>query len=218
MSWSSGKDSAMALHAARQEPALEVVALLSTFNESAGRVAIHGTRREVARAQAAALGLPLIEVDLPAPCPNAVYEARLGAATRRLRDDGVEDWVFGDLFLDDIRAYREAQLAPLGLAAHFPLWGRDTRALAQEMLAAGIDARIVTLDPQRLPRDLCGARFDAGFLAALPEGVDPCGERGEFHTVVAHAPGFAAALDLRRGATVEREGFVYTDVTLGAAG
>ncbi|RBI87548.1 ATP-binding protein [Rhodosalinus halophilus] len=218
MSWSSGKDSAMALHAARQEPALEVVALLSTFNECAARVAIHGTRREVARAQAAALGLPLIEVDLPAPCPNAVYEERLGAATRRLRDDGVEDWIFGDLFLDDIRAYREAQLAPLGLAAHFPLWGRDTRALAQEMLAAGIDARIVTLDPQRLPPALCGARFDAGFLAALPEGVDPCGERGEFHTVVAQAPGFAAALDLRRGATVAREGFVYTDFTLGAAG
>ena len=214
MSWSSGKDSALALHRARQDPSLRIVGLLSTFNETAGRVAIHGTRRDIARAQAAALDLPLIEVDLPAPCPNAVYEARIGAATRALLAEGVRDWVFGDLFLADIRAYREAQLAPLGIRAHFPLWGSDTGTLAREMLAAGIDAHLVTLDPRHLPAGRCGTAFDASFLDTLPAGVDPCGERGEFHTVVSYAPGFARRLELRRGETVTREGFVYTDFTL----
>lgn len=217
MSWSSGKDSAFALHEARQNPALEIVALFSTFNESVSRVAIHGTRRDIARAQAVALGLPLIEVDLPDPCTNEIYEARVGTAIRALKKDGVHDWVFGDLFLEDIRAYREAQLAPLGLAAHFPIWGRETTRLARDMLAARLDARIVTLDPAKLPRERCGARFDAGFLDALPKAVDPCGERGEFHTVVANAPGFAQPLDLQRGDTVERGGFVYTDFTLATA-
>jgi len=214
MSWSSGKDSMMALQLARQDPALEVRALFSTFNESAARVAVHGTQRDVARAQAGALGLPLIEVDLPFPCPNEVYEARVGAAAAALRDEGVLDWVFGDLFLEDIRAYREARLSPLGLRAHFPLWGRQTAALAREMLTAGIDARIVTLDPSRLSAALCGARFDAAFLDALPDTVDPCGEHGEFHTVVADGPGFARPLALCRGETVMREGFVYTDFAL----
>jgi len=205
----------MAFDAVCKDPALDIVALLTTFNEDARRVAIHGTRRDVARAQAAALGLPLVEVDLPDPCPNEVYEARIGAAVRRLMADGVRDWVFGDLLLDDIRAYREAQLAPLGIRAHFPLWGRETGGLAREMLAAGIDARIVTLDPRRLPAALCGARFDAPFLDGLPATVDPCGERGEFHTVVADGPGFARPLDLAQGETVERGGFVYTDFRLG---
>lgn len=218
LSWSSGKDSAMALHVARRDPALKVVALLSTFSETADRVAIHGTRRAVARAQAAALGLPLIEVDLPTPCPNAVYEERLGAAIRQQRAGEVQDWVFGDLFLEDIRAYREAQLAPFGVRAHFPIWGRETAVLAREMLAVGIDARIVTLDPTRLPERLCGARFDAAFLKALPETADPCGERGEFHTLVADGPGFARPLGLIRGETVLRDGFVQTDFTLDPPG
>lgn len=208
----------MALHVARQDPTLDIVALLSTFNQGAARVAIHGTRREIARAQAAALGLPLIEVDLPDPCRNDVYEARIGAVTRRLMGEGVRDWIFGDLLLADIRAYREAQLAPLGIAAHFPLWGRTTLSLAREMLAAGIDARIVTLDPRHLPATLCGTRYDGAFLDALPGGVDPCGERGEFHTLVADGPGFTRPLDLVRGETVERGGFVYTDFTLGPPG
>lgn len=205
----------MALHVARQDPTLDIVALLSTFNEGAARVAIHGTRREIARAQAAALGLPLIEVDLPDPCPNDVYEARIGAATRRLMAEGVRDWIFGDLLLEDIRAYREAQLTPLGIRAQFPLWGRDTRSLAREMLAVGIDARIVTLDPRHLPAALCGTRYDAAFLEALPVAVDPCGERGEFHTLVADGPGFTQPLELVRGETLERGGCVYTDFTLG---
>lgn len=214
MSWSSGKDCTLALHHARQQGTLEVVALLSTFNETADRVAIHGTRRRIARAQARALGLPLIEVDLPAPCSNAEYETRIGAASLRLKEQGILDWIFGDLFLEDIRQYREANLAAQGLSGHFPLWGADTRLLAQEMLDLGLDARVVTLDPRLVPRKLCGRRFDRDFLDRLPPGVDPCGERGEFHTVVAHGPGFAAPLDLRQGETVERSGFVYTDFDL----
>ncbi|MFC0340714.1 Dph6-related ATP pyrophosphatase [Paracoccus niistensis] len=214
MSWSSGKDCTLALHRARQEGALDVVALLSTFNETASRVAIHGTRRAVARAQARALGLPLIEVDLPASCSNADYEARIGAASLRLKEQGIRDWIFGDLFLEDIRQYREANLAAQGLSGHFPLWGADTRLLAQEMLDLGLDARIATLDPRLLPGELCGSRYDRAFLDQLPPGVDPCGERGEFHTVVANGPGFAAPLDLRRRETVERSGFVYTDFDL----
>lgn len=204
----------MALHVARQDPGLEVVALFSTFNADADRVAIHGTRRSIAQAQAASLGLPLIEVDLPFPCPNDVYEARMGEAVRRLKDEGVENWVFGDLFLEDIRAYREAQLLPLGLTPHFPIWGRDTRSLAREMLAAGIEGHIVSLDPRHLSPSLCGAPFDATFLDGLPTGVDPCGERGEFHTVVANGPGFSTPLALLRGETAERNGFIYTDFTL----
>lgn len=215
MSWSSGKDAALALHDARQDETLEITALLSTFNALHERVAIHGTRRAVARAQAAALGLPLIEVDLPDPCSNADYEARIGAVTLRLAQDGVRDWIFGDLFLQDVRAYREAQLARQGLAAHFPLWGMQTGALSRRMLDLGIAAQVVTLDPTRVPRDLIGARYDEAFLASLPEGVDPCGENGEFHTLVADAPGFAAPLRLARGETVERGGFVYADFTLG---
>lgn len=213
MSWSSGKDCTLALHRARAAGELNVVALLSTFNADASRVSIHGTR-EVARAQAAALGLPLIEVDLPFPCSNADYEARMGAATDDLRAQGVEDWIFGDLFLQDIRDYREAQLRAHGLRAHFPLWGADTRNLAEEMLALGIEAHVVTLDPRRVPREMCGARFDRAFLDRLPAGVDPCGERGEFHTLVAHGPGFAAPLPLERGEMVERDGFVYADFAL----
>ena len=214
MSWSSGKDCTLALHRARQQGTLDVVALLSTFNETADRVAIHGTRRPIARAQAQALGLPLIEVDLPDPCPNADYESRIGAAALRLKQQGIHDWIFGDLFLEDIRQYREARLAAQGLAAHFPLWGADTRLLAQEMLDLGIDARIATLDPRLVPRELCGSRFDRDFLDRLPPGVDPCGERGEFHTVVGYGPGFAAPLKLCHGETVERGGFVYTDFDL----
>lgn len=214
MSWSSGKDSALALHCARQNPELEVIGLLSTFNETADRVAIHGTRRAIARAQAAALDLPLIEVDLPYPCPNAIYEARVGAATRSLLADGVRDWIFGDIFLSDIRAYREAQLAPHGITAHFPLWGRDTSGLAREMLDVGIVAHVVTLDPTRLPQQMCGRVFDEAFIADLPGDVDPCGERGEFHTIVTHAPGFSRRLAVQRGETVLRDGFVYTDFTL----
>lgn len=218
MSWSSGKDSAFALHEARTCGTFEIVALLASFNALHDRVAIHGTRRDVVRAQAAALDLPLIEVDLPYPCSNTDYEAAMGAATRKLSDDGVRDWIFGDLFLDDIRAYRESRLAPMGLTAHFPLWGRDTQGLADAMITAGLRARVVTLDPAKLPRGLCGARFDRQFLKALPDGIDPCGERGEFHTVVTDAPGFRTQIDVVLGETIERDGFVYSDFSLAQGG
>lgn len=214
MSWSSGKDSAFALHAARQQGEVEIVALLSTVNEMHERVAIHGVRRAVLRAQAAALELDLIEVPLPFPCSNDVYEARMAEALGRLEAMGIRDHVFGDLFLEDIRAYREGVLEPRGLAAHFPLWKIETHRLARDMLACGIRAYVATLDPKVMPKELCGAAFDEDFMARLPKGVDPCGENGEFHTVVADAPGFAAPLDLVRGETVERDGFVYTDFVL----
>jgi uncharacterized protein (TIGR00290 family) len=214
MSWSSGKDSAWALYKARQIPEIEITALVCTINATHDRVAIHGTRRDVVQAQAAALGLPLIEVDLPYPCSNADYEARIGVATRSLSDDGLRDWVFGDLFLEDIRAYREARLEPLGLTGHFPLWGMNTTRLADDMIAMGLQANVVTLDPSKLPRELCGASFDRQFLSALPDGVDACGERGEFHTVVTDAPGFRSPVCLALGQTVERDDFIYSDFTL----
>lgn len=214
MSWSSGKDSAYALAAARKAGEFDIVALVSSFNEVFDRVAVHGTRQEIARAQAAALGLPLIEVPLPHPCSNEIYEDRMIKTVQELKDQGITDWIFGDLFLEDVRAYRENLYTPLGVSLHLPLWGCDTTNLAADMLASGLETYIVTLDPRKLPEQMCGARFDDAFLASLPEGIDPCGERGEFHTVVANAPGFSAPLALERGETVERSGFIYTDFTL----
>jgi uncharacterized protein (TIGR00290 family) len=214
LSWSSGKDSAFALHLARRA-GTEVVALLTTVTEGEGRVSIHGVRREVLAAQAEAVGLPLVEVALPAPCPNAVYEARMEGALAPLKAEGIETVVFGDIFLKDVRAYREARLAAVGMRGEFPLWGRETRGLAEAMLRAGIMARVATLDPARMPRGMIGARYDAGFLAALPGSVDPCGENGEFHTLVGDGPGFAHALPLEPGESVERDGFVYADFGLG---
>ena len=218
MSWSSGKDSAFALHAARQNPDIEVVALVSTFNELFDRVAIHGTQRQIAAAQAAMLGLPLIEVNLPYPCSNELYDERIGACVAELKNRNIHDWIFGDLFLEDVRAYREERMLAAGLTPHFPLWGADTRQLAREMLAADLIANIVTLNPEKMPKSLCGHRFNQAFLDQLPEGIDPCGENGEFHTVVSYAPGFARPLHLVQGQTIEREGFVYTDFSLPADG
>ena len=214
MSWSSGKDSAFALQAARQHPDIEIVGLVSSFNETFDRVAIHGTQRAIAIAQAESLGLPLIPVDLPYPCRNEDFDARMGACVERLKAQSIYDWVFGDLFLEDVRAYREERMIKAGLTPHFPLWGQDTTELAQEMLASGLVAHIVTMNPDKMSKELCGAQFCQEFLDQLPEGIDPCGENGEFHTVVSYAPGFTEKLALQRGETVEREGFVYTDFTL----
>jgi uncharacterized protein (TIGR00290 family) len=212
LSWSSGKDCAMALHVARTEGAAEVVALLTTVNEVFDRVSMHGTRASLLRAQAREAGLPLIEVALPWPCSNEVYEARMAAAMDRVRQTGASAMVFGDLFLQDVRAYREARLAGTGIAALFPLWGRPTDALAREIVALGFDARIVTCDPRVLDASFAGRRFDAALLADLPEGVDPCGERGEFHTAVVAGPVFRAPIPVTTGETVTREGFVYADL------
>jgi uncharacterized protein (TIGR00290 family) len=213
LSWSSGKDSAFALHVARQT-GVEVAALLTTVSEIHGRVSAHGVRREVVEAQAAAVGLPLVEVRLPVPCSNDVYDERMAAAVAKLRTEGVGEVVFGDVFLEDIRSYREERLSRIGMAARFPLWGRDTRNLAEAMLRAGAVAHVVSLDPAKLPRERIGARYDAGFLGSLPPGVDPCGEAGEFHTVVSDGPAFSRPVPLVKGDTVERDGVLYADFLL----
>lgn len=217
LSWSSGKDSAWALHVLRRDRIGHVAGLLTSINEVAGRVSMHGVREDVLRAQAAAAGLPLHVIRLPWPCTNEIYEARLGEAVRLAVADGYTHAAFGDLFLEDVRAYREARLAGTGLTPIFPLWGLPTAALAREMIAGGLRARIATLDPRVMPRELIGAEFDAALLARLPDSVDPCGERGEFHTCVTAGPMFAAPLPITTGEVVEREGFVYGDLQLPAA-
>lgn len=212
VSWSSGKDSAWTLHVLRQRAEVEVVGLLSTISTTHDRVSIHGVRRRLLAAQAAAAGLPFVEVPLPTPCPNDVYEAAMMRALAAARAAGVEVIAFGDLFLADIRRYRERMLVGTGLHPVFPLWGRDTRALADEMLAAGVEAWVTCVDTRQLPPALAGARWDAAFLAALPAEADPCGERGEFHTFVAAGPMLARPIAVRPGTTVAREGFVFADL------
>jgi uncharacterized protein (TIGR00290 family) len=214
MSWSSGKDSAMALHVARTELELDVTALLVTMNAAADRVAMHAVRRELLAAQAARLDLPVHVVDIPSPCPNDVYEAAMTGALAVARDAGVERMVFGDLFLEDVRDYRETRLAGTGIAPVFPLWGRPTDRLARDMLGAGVRAVLTCIDPTVLGPELAGRAFDEALLAELPPGVDPCGERGEFHTFVWDAPGFSAPIDVEVGEVVARDGFVFCDVGL----
>lgn len=212
MSWSSGKDSALALHEARAAGRVDVVGLLTTVNAEAGRVAMHGVRRSLLEAQAESLGLPLHVVELPWPCPNDVYEARMAAAIGVARDAGVESVVFGDLFLQDVRTYRERALDGTGLDPVFPLWGRPTGALAREILEAGVRAVVTCADLAQGARDVAGRWYDAALLAELPPDVDPCGERGEFHTLVVDGPGFARPLDVVVGETVVRDGFAFADV------
>ena len=213
ISWSSGKDSAFALHEARRCGLAEIVGALTTLNEAYGRVAMHGVRDSVLDRQIAALGLPVLKVLLPNACTNQAYEERMAEAFERLKSQGVTHLVFGDLFLEDIRAYREKQLAAAGMTGIFPLWRRDTAGLAREMIASGLTAHLVCVDPRRLGREFAGRRFDAGLLAELPAAVDPCGENGEFHTVVSAGPMFAAPIPVAIGAVVERDGFVFADVT-----
>ena len=218
MSWSSGKDSAFALQAARAHADLEIVALLTTVTDAFERVSMHGVREELLRAQARAVGLPLIDVRIPSPCPNTVYEERMAAALGAAAADGVDTIVFGDLYLTDIRAYREQRLSAIGFRAEFPLWLRDTRALAREMVGSGLRAVITCVDPRKVPGALAGREFDARLLEDLPAGVDPCGENGEFHTFV-HAGGpLREAIPVRVGETVERDGFVFADVLPAGAG
>ncbi|HYT75828.1 MAG TPA: hypothetical protein VEL79_13830 [Vicinamibacterales bacterium] len=214
LSWSSGKDSAWTLHVLRRDRAGDVAALLTSVNETAGRVSMHGVREDILRVQADAAGLPLITIPLPWPCSNEIYEARLHDAVDRAVADGFTHVAFGDLFLDDVRKYREDRLAGTGLAPIFPLWGRPTPQLARDMIAGGLRARLSTLDPRVMPRELIGAEFDEKLLAALPPSVDPCAERGEFHTCVTAGPMFSRALDVECGEVVEREGFIYGDLRL----
>jgi len=212
MSWSSGKDSTAALAAVREDPEIDVVGLLVTVNAVADRVAMHAVRRQLLEVQAERLGLALHVVAIPSPCPNDVYEQLMSASMDVAIGEGVEAVVFGDLFLEDVRAYREQALAATGLRALFPLWGRPTDRLAHEMISSGVRAVLTCVDPAKLPADLVGRRFDEALLRDLPPGVDPCGERGEFHTFVWDGPGFARPIEVRTGEVVTRDGFVFCDV------
>lgn len=212
VSWSSGKDSALALHETLAADEVDVVGLLTTVNTTANRVAMHAVRRELLDAQAAALGLPLHVVELPWPCSNEVYEQQMRTALAVARDVGVTQVVFGDLFLEDIRAYRETALAGSGITPTFPLWGRPTDEVAARILEVGIRAVLTCVDPRQLSADLCGRWYDETLLAELPAGVDPCGENGEFHSFVAASPDFDRSITVEVDVVVERDGFVFADV------
>lgn len=211
LAWSSGKDSAWTLHVLRRQ-GIEVSALLTTLNEAAGRVAMHGVRRTVLEAQADAAGIPLWQVPLPWPCTNDDYEARMAEACRRAVAQGFDTIAFGDLFLQDIRAYRERQLAGSGLTPIFPLWQIPTGQLARDMIAAGLRARLSCVDSRQLEAAFAGREFDEKLLTDLPGGVDPCGENGEFHTCVYDGPVFRAPIAIRTGEIRDVNGFIYADL------
>lgn len=211
VSWSSGKDSAYALHLLRQDPTLEVVGLFTTVNTRYERVAMHAVRRELLEAQARSAGLPLWQVPIPSPCSNAEYDAAMRELVERARAHEVSFMAFGDLFLEDVRRYREERLAETGLTPIFPLWQRPTPELAREMLGAGMRAVLTCVDPKQVPRALSGRLYDEALLAELPASADPCGENGEFHTFVTEGPMLSEPVAIRIGETVEREGFVFTD-------
>jgi uncharacterized protein (TIGR00290 family) len=212
LSWSSGKDSVWALHLLRQQPDIEVAALLTSVNSAAGRVAMHAVRRTLVDAQAARTGIPQWSVDLPWPCSNAEYEERMRGVCQRAIAEGITAVAFGDLFLQDIRDYRERQLQGTGLKPLFPVWETPTAKLARDMIAAGVKAKITCVDPAQVDRTFAGRDFDQALLDSLPPGVDPCGENGEFHTFVYDAPVFSRPIEVRMGEIVERDGFVFADV------
>jgi uncharacterized protein (TIGR00290 family) len=216
VSWSSGKDSAWMVHTLRQRGDVEIGALLTTINEAAQRVAMHAVRVDVVQAQAAALGLPLWLVPIPSPCPNEIYEAVMRRAVARAVAEGFTHAAFGDLFLEDIRKYREERLAGSGLTPLFPLFGTaaDTPALARRMIAAGLRARITCLNPKVMDRSFAGREFDTALLDELPPSIDPCAERGEFHTCAYAGPMFNHPVAVDTGITVERDGYVFTDLTI----
>jgi uncharacterized protein (TIGR00290 family) len=214
VSWSSGKDSAWALHIARRELKVEVVGLLTTVNRRYERVAMHAVRRELLEAQAAAVGLPLWPVEIRDACTHDEYDGLMRAAIDGARSEGVEAIVFGDLFLQDVRRYREEQLAAAAVQPLFPLWARPTRALATEMLAAGLVAKVTCVDPRLISASLAGRSWDSAFIDALPPTADPCGENGEFHTFVCAGPMFTRQIPIKSGEVVTRDGFVFADLLL----
>jgi uncharacterized protein (TIGR00290 family) len=212
VAWSSGKDGAWALHEVRRAGDLEIIGALTTVTEAFGRVSMHGVREELLRAQLDAAGLPPIVVYIPFPCSNEVYEQKMAAALDDARASGVTHMIFGDLFLSDVREYRERHLIGTGITPIFPVWGRETAALAREMIDSGVEARLSTVDLKKLPGSFAGRRFDGALLAALPAGIDPCGENGEFHSFVSAGPMLARDIAVKVGATVERDGFAYADL------
>ncbi len=217
LSWSSGKDSVWALHLLRQQPDIKVAALLTSFNSAADRVAMHAVRRALVETQAGRTGIPLWTVDLPWPCSNADYEERMRGVFERALAEGITAVAFGDLFLEDIRDYRVRQLQGSGLDPLFPVWQIPTAQLARDMIAAGVRAKITCVDPAQVDRSFAGRDYDQALLAALPPGVDACGENGEFHTFVYDAPVFVQPVEVRVGEIVERDGFVFADLLPGLA-
>jgi uncharacterized protein (TIGR00290 family) len=216
LSWSSGKDSAWTLHTLRRDPDIELCGLVTTLNAEFDRVAMHGVRRAVLEAQAAAAGLPLWIVPLPWPCSNEIYEQRMAETCQRAIAEKIDAVAFGDLFLEDVRSYRIKQLAPTGLEPIFPLWQIPTDALAREMIAGGLRARLSCVDTKQLPAAYAGREFDLSLLRDLPAEADPCGERGEFHTCVYAGPMFSAPLPIETGEVVTRDGFTFADFTMPA--
>jgi uncharacterized protein (TIGR00290 family) len=212
IAWSSGKDSAWALHEVRRAGDYEVVGALTTVTETFRRVSMHGVRADIMRAQHEAVGLPSIVVPIPYPCPNEIYESRMAAALADAKQQGVTHVIFGDLFLEDVRAYREEKLAGTGIAPLFPLWQRPTDALARQMIDAGVETYLVCVDLKQLAKDFAGRRFDRALLADLPPAVDPCGEKGEFHSCVVAGPMFDRRVAVHIGETVERDGFAFADL------
>jgi uncharacterized protein (TIGR00290 family) len=215
IAWSSGKDSAWALHEARAAGEYDIIGALTTVTDSFGRVSMHGVREELLMAQLDAAGLPAVVVRIPYPCPNEVYEREMAKAVGEAKARGVTHIIFGDLYLEDIRAYREKNLAGTGITPVFPLWLKPTARLARDMIEAGVEAHLAVVDLKKLPAAFAGRRFDAGLIGALPAGSDPCGENGEFHTFVSAGPMLARKIAVRVGETVERDGFAFADLVPG---
>ena len=212
IAWSSGKDSAWALHEARVAGDFEIVGALTTVTDTFHRVSMHGVREELLRAQFDAAGLRPVIIRIPYPCPDDIYERKMAEAIAAARASGVTHMIFGDLFLEDVRGYRERQLSGTGIMPVFPLWGRPTRSLADDMIDAGTEAHICTVDLKKLPATFAGRRFDRVLLEVLPEGIDPCGENGEFHSFVSGGPMLSRKVAVKTGETIERDGFAYTDL------
>ncbi|MPZ39482.1 MAG: ATP-binding protein [Rhizobiales bacterium] len=217
IAWSSGKDSAWALHEMRRNGNYEIVGALTTVTETFGRVSMHGVREDLLAAQLDAAGLAPIRVPIPYPCPNEVYEARMASALADAKASGVTHVIFGDLFLADVRRYREEKLAGTGIAPVFPLWGRPTDTLARAMIDGGVDTYLACIDLSQLPISFAGRQLDHALLAELPASADPCGEKGEFHTFVAAGPMLKRRIPIAIGELVERDGFAYVDLTMGVA-
>lgn len=214
IAWSSGKDSAWSLHETRRAGNCEIVGALTTVTETFGRVSMHGVREGLLMAQLASAGLEPTIVPIPYPCPNEVYEARMAAALKDAKAAGVTQLIFGDLFLEDVRRYREEKLSGTGIAPVFPLWRRPTDALAREMIDAGVETYLACVDLKQLSKEFAGRRFDHALLGELPANADPCGEKGEFHSCVVAGPMLSRRIPVAVGEVVEREGFAFADMVM----